>query len=74
MKVTILKPITHAGKVWNVGDTPSITPELAARLKANGFIAGDETPDDEPAPETKAEEEVVAPRPRPTRKPRKPKN
>lgn len=76
MKVTILKPITHAGKVWNVGDTPSVTSELARRLRANGFIADDAAeaaPADE-APKDDAPKEADTPdeiKPRPTRKPRK---
>ena len=75
MKVTIIKPITIGRKLWSVGSTPSVTSELRRRLVASGHIAGDEPAEVEEAqPETKAEEEVEAPRPRPTRKPRKPKN
>ena len=75
MKVTIIKPITIGRKLWSVGSTPSVTSELRRRLIASGHIAGDEPAEVEEAqPETKAEEEVEAPRPRPTRKPRKPKN
>ena len=79
MKVTIIKPITIGRKYWEAGSTPSVTKELRARLIASGHVQGDEPPADVPTdepddkPETKAEEVVVEPRPRPTRKPRKPR-
>lgn len=72
MKVTIIKPLTHDGKVWNVGDTPSITPQLAARLRANGFIA-DDAEEAAPAPAEEEEQPICKPEPI-QRKPRKPKN
>ena len=73
MKVTIIQPITHDGKLWNVGDTPSVTPELPARLRANRFIADDAADEAAPAPIEEEEQPVCQPEPTP-RKPRKTKN
>ncbi len=73
MKVTIIKPLTHDGKTWSVGDTPSITPEFAARLRANGFIADDAAEEVAPAPVEEEEQPICKPEPT-TRKPRKSKN
>ena len=74
MKVTIIQPITHDGKLWNVGDTPSVTPELAARLRANGFIADDAADEAAPAPIEEEEEQPVCKHEPTPRKPRKTKN
>ena len=75
MKVTIIKAVNATGKIWAEGSTPSVTRELYERLLRGGYclpLDGDEAP--VPDPEPKAEEVVEEPRPRPTRKPRKPKN
>jgi hypothetical protein len=74
MKVTIIKAVNATGKIWAEGSTPSVTRELYERLLKGGYclpLNGDEAPAADP--ELKAEEVVDEPRPRPTRKPRKPK-
>ena len=52
MKVTIQKAYKHGNKHWKAGDEPTVTRELAAKMKKAGVL-------DPPKPKAKKEESTT---------------